>query len=79
MLNAWSKFCLGGLQMACLIVGLPGCVLLFGLGDQRFGRIGLRRHIWLGFEAWDRQVGRRGLGDLGSFGLGWKGAAARFG
>ena len=51
---------LGRFQMARLIVGLPGCILLFGLRDQGVGRIGQRLGLrgfrdgsWRRFaEAW---------------------------
>ena len=47
------KVLLGGFQMVGLVVGLSGGVLLFGLRDQRLGRIGrcrLVRGIFLDFR-----------------------------
>src|ERR1039457_2034386 len=64
--------------MACLIVGLSGWVLLFGLRDQRLGQMGLRIHLWLDFGFGISRLGD-GAGDLGSSSLGWKGCCGAFG
>ena len=58
------------LQMARLIVGLPGCVLLFGLRDQGVGRIGQRLRL-RGFRGgcWRRLLRFLGWRSLRRFSL----------
>src|ERR1022692_1479424 len=59
------------------IVSLPGCVLLFGLRNQRLGWIRLRIYLGLDLGLGISRLGG-GTGDLGSFGLSGKRSGGRF-